>query len=165
MRRPWSTEWKPHDKYGGIICQTYGVKWIQVEAWSLESEAKNILTRLGIWFWSKVDNSSGGQKRVALAAALIAPVSYWILDEPTNHIDPRHGGMVGEASGEIFEGPPYGKPMTDIFRPLQQNVGIEKRTDLFPSGELQINFLEPKAEREELKAGEKESAKTFMYLS
>ena len=61
----------------------------KTEAWTLESEAKNILMRLGISdFGQRVDTLSGGQKkRVALAAALIAPVELLILDEPTNHID------------------------------------------------------------------------------
>lgn len=54
-----------------------------------ESEAKNILTRLGISdFDARVGTLSGGQrKRVALAGALINPAELVILDEPTNHID------------------------------------------------------------------------------
>lgn len=64
-------------------------KMDKAEAWSLESEAKTILTKLGISdFGQTVETLSGGQKkRVALAAALIAPVDLLILDEPTNHID------------------------------------------------------------------------------
>lgn len=59
------------------------------EAWEVESEAKTILTRLGIFdFDAKVGSLSGGQrKRVALAGALINPAELLILDEPTNHID------------------------------------------------------------------------------
>ena len=54
-----------------------------------ESEAKSILTRLGIMnYYQPVSELSGGQrKRVALAAAMISPVDLLILDEPTNHID------------------------------------------------------------------------------
>lgn len=54
-----------------------------------ESEAKSILTRLGITdYYQSVTELSGGQrKRVALAAAMISPVDLLILDEPTNHID------------------------------------------------------------------------------
>jgi ABC transport system ATP-binding/permease protein len=60
-----------------------------LDAWQLESEAKTILTKLGITdFTAVVSRLSGGQrKRVALAGALINPVDLLILDEPTNHID------------------------------------------------------------------------------
>ncbi len=59
-------------------------------AWSLDSEVKSVLTRLGIsQFRQTVATLSGGQKkRVALAAALVNPADLLILDEPTNHIDP-----------------------------------------------------------------------------
>ena len=53
------------------------------------SEAKAILTKLGICdFEETVDHLSGGQKkRVALALTLVDPADVLILDEPTNHID------------------------------------------------------------------------------
>lgn len=58
-------------------------------AWQMESEAKRILSRLGIdRFDARMGTLSGGQrKRVALAGALIRPADLLILDEPTNHID------------------------------------------------------------------------------
>ena len=64
----------------------------QVDAasgWELESEAKAILTELGIEdFSATMGTLSGGQKkRVALATALIQPCDLLLLDEPTNHID------------------------------------------------------------------------------
>nr|WP_276353998.1 ABC-F family ATP-binding cassette domain-containing protein [Cohnella sp. YIM B05605] len=55
----------------------------------LETEAKSVLTRLGIAdYEAAVDVLSGGQrKRIAMAAALVLPSNVLILDEPTNHID------------------------------------------------------------------------------
>ncbi|WP_378955291.1 ABC-F family ATP-binding cassette domain-containing protein [Pelosinus sp. sgz500959] len=60
-----------------------------LNGWQLESEAKSILTKLGITdFSAQVGHLSGGQrKRIALAGALIHPADLLILDEPTNHID------------------------------------------------------------------------------
>ncbi len=60
-----------------------------IDVWTIEHEAKNVLTRLGITdFNADVSILSGGQqKRVAIAEALIHPADLLILDEPTNHID------------------------------------------------------------------------------
>lgn len=57
--------------------------------WDLESQAKTILTRLGIYdFDVKVETLSGGQrKRVALTSVLLSTADLLILDEPTNHLD------------------------------------------------------------------------------
>lgn len=57
--------------------------------WNLESDAKSMMTRLGIYdFSQKTGELSGGQrKRLALVAALLVPCDVLILDEPTNHLD------------------------------------------------------------------------------
>ena len=58
-------------------------------AWQLESEAKAVLTQLGLTnLQQKMGELSGGQrKRVALAGVLVRPSDLLILDEPTNHMD------------------------------------------------------------------------------
>lgn len=57
--------------------------------WEIETNAKTILTKLGITDTSlKMKTLSGGQrKRVALAHELIFKPDVLILDEPTNHLD------------------------------------------------------------------------------
>ncbi|WP_178021786.1 ABC-F family ATP-binding cassette domain-containing protein [uncultured Paenibacillus sp.] len=61
----------------------------RLQTWTLVSDAKSVLSKLGISdFAQNMGSLSGGQrKRVALASALILPSELLIMDEPTNHID------------------------------------------------------------------------------
>ena len=61
----------------------------QTELWNKESDAKSMLTTLGITnFYQKMGELSGGQrKRIALVAALLAPADILLLDEPTKGFD------------------------------------------------------------------------------
>jgi ABC transport system ATP-binding/permease protein len=58
-------------------------------AWELETNAKVILSKLGIEdFDAKICNLSGGyRKRIALATALLSDPDVLLMDEPTNHLD------------------------------------------------------------------------------
>ena len=57
--------------------------------WSIESEAKSMMTKLGIEdFEQPAGQLSGGQrKRLALISVLLSPADVLLLDEPTNHLD------------------------------------------------------------------------------
>ena len=58
-------------------------------AWDLETQAKVVLSKLGIEdFEDRVGDLSGGyRKRIALAAALLSDPDALLMDEPTNHLD------------------------------------------------------------------------------
>ena len=130
----------------------------KAQAWSLESEAKTILTKLGITqFQQEVSQLSGGQrKRVALARALISPVDLLVLDEPTNHID---NDTVEWLEKYLFR---YTKALIMVthdryFLDRVANRTIElEQGNLYPYEGNYSRYLELKAEREELlQAGER----------
>jgi len=79
----------PEDKILQKSLMNLNNKMDAINGWQVQSEAKIILTKLGITnFKELIGNLSGGQrKRVALCSALITPSDLLILDEPTNHMD------------------------------------------------------------------------------
>ena len=130
----------------------------KLQAWNLESEAKTILTKLGITdFEKKVSNLSGGQKkRVAMASALITPVELLILDEPTNHIDTEAIDWLESYLAK------YKKALLMVTHDRYFLDRVVNRTMEIDKGNVytyQVNysgFLERKAQREELElAGER----------
>lgn len=68
------------------------------DAWTVETNAKSMLTKLGITdFNQKTKELSGGQrKRLALVSVLVAPSDILVLDEPTNHLDSQMSTFLEE---------------------------------------------------------------------
>lgn len=60
-----------------------------LDAWTIESEVKTVLSKLGIVdLTQKVGQLSGGlRRRVQLAQVLLGDADLLLLDEPTNHLD------------------------------------------------------------------------------
>ncbi len=124
----------------------------EINGWELESEAKNILTKLGIKnFEEIVDNLSGGQKkRIALASALINPSDLLILDEPTNHLDnetidwledylsKRKGALLMITHDRYF-----------LDRVVNQIIELDKGNIYSYKGNYSY-YIEKKSEREEM---------------
>lgn len=130
----------------------------KMQAWNLESEAKTILTKLGVTeFEKKVSLLSGGQKkRVAMASALITPVELLILDEPTNHIDTEAIDWLEEYLAK------YKKALLMVTHDRYFLDRVVNRTMEIDKGNVytyQVNysgFLERKEQREQLEfAGER----------
>ena len=122
------------------------------DAWGLESEAKTILTKLGITdFHKEVQLLSGGQrKRVAMAGALISPVDILIMDEPTNHIDNETIEWLENYLGKCT------KALLMVTHDRYFLDRVVNKTIELDGGKLYTyqgnysQFLELKAEREEL---------------
>ena len=61
----------------------------EAHRWSMESEAKSLLLKLGVCDFEQLckELSGGQKKRIALVAAVLKPCDVLIMDEPTNHLD------------------------------------------------------------------------------
>ncbi|WP_026882599.1 ABC-F family ATP-binding cassette domain-containing protein [Clostridium akagii] len=132
--------------------------------WNLESEAKSILTQLGVNnFTEKIGNLSGGQKkRVALVSALLNPSDLLILDEPTNHLDndtidwleqylnKRKGALLMITHDRYF-----------LDRVAHEIVELDNGTLYTYSGNYS-SFLEQKLEREAIQEGTQQKQKSLL---
>ncbi len=135
----------------------------QLQLWQMESEAKSILSKLGIrQFDALMGTLSGGQrKRVALAAALIHPCELLILDEPTNHID-NDSVVWLEQYLQKRRGALLMITHDRYFLDRVANVMLElDHGRLFRYEANYTRFLELKAEREEREASSEQKRKNL----
>jgi ABC transport system ATP-binding/permease protein len=122
-----------------------------VGAWEVETNAKVILSKLGIEdFDAKIGNLSGGyRKRIALAAALLSEPDVLLMDEPTNHLDAL---SVEWLQGYLtrFRGALFLITHDRYFLDRVTNRIIEiDRGDLYTYSGNYAYYLEKKAEAEE----------------
>lgn len=117
-----------------------------------ESEAKTILTKLGIFdFDQKVNVLSGGQKkRIALAKVLVDRYEILVLDEPTNHIDNEMADWLEQYLNQ-YKGVLIMVTHDRYFldRVTNKIVEIDNHT-LYSYDENYSGFLKLKAEREDM---------------
>lgn len=133
-------------------------------AWQLESEAKSVLTKLGIIdFSAQVGDLSGGQrKRIALASALINPADLLILDEPTNHIDNDTVAWLEEYLAS-YRGALLMITHDRYFLDRVSNRTIElDKGRLFTYTGNYSDFLTSKAEREEREASSEQKRQSLL---
>ena len=120
--------------------------------WGTESEAGNVLNKLGLTdHQAKISHLSGGQKkRAALARILVNPSDILILDEPTNHLD---GEMVSWLEDYLirFKGVLIMVTHDRYFLDRVSNRILEISHGRLYSYEANYSrFLELKAQREEM---------------
>lgn len=120
--------------------------------WGTESEAGNVLNKLGLTdHQAKISHLSGGQKkRAALARILVNPSDILILDEPTNHLD---GEMVSWLEDYLirFKGVLIMVTHDRYFLDRVSNRILEISHGSLYSYEANYSrFLEQKAQREEM---------------
>lgn len=127
-------------------------------------EAKSILNKLGILdVEQKIGKLSGGEKkRVAIASALVTPCEILVLDEPTNHLDndmslwlesylKRYTGAILMVTHDRYF----------LDRVTNRIIEIDKGS-LYSYQSNYSNYLESKAQREEMEQGSLRKNKSLL---
>ncbi|MGK7890953.1 MAG: ABC-F family ATP-binding cassette domain-containing protein [Leptolyngbyaceae cyanobacterium] len=120
-------------------------------AWEVETNAKIVLSKLGIDnFGARVGDLSGGyRKRIALAAALLAEPDVLLMDEPTNHLDAESVEWLQDYLNQ-FRGALLLITHDRYFLDKVTNRIIEiDRGDLYTYSGNYSYYLEKKADQEE----------------
>ncbi len=134
--------------------------------WSTESEAGNVLNKLGITdHEEKIDHLSGGQKkRVALARTLVNPCDVLLLDEPTNHLDNEMVTWL-EDFLRSFKGVVIMVTHDRYFLDRVTNKILEiSHGNLYAYEANYSRFLELKAEREEMELASERKRQSVLRM-
>ncbi|BAZ03892.1 ABC-F family ATP-binding cassette domain-containing protein [Calothrix sp. NIES-3974] len=121
-------------------------------AWDLETNAKMILSKLGITdFHAPVGSLSGGyRKRIALASALLHEPDLLLMDEPTNHLDANSVEWLQSYLNHRYRGALFVVTHDRYFLDQVTNRIIEiDRADIFNYSGNYSYYLEKKAQAEE----------------
>lgn len=134
--------------------------------WSTESEARNVLNKLGITEHdTEISILSGGQKkRVALARTLVNPADILILDEPTNHIDNEMAAWLEDYLMK-FKGVVIMVTHDRYFLDRVTNKILEiSHGKLYDYDTNYSNFLELKAQREEMELASERKRQSILRM-
>ena len=133
-------------------------------AWDVETNAKIILTKLGIEdFEARVGDLSGGyRKRIALATALMSDPDLLLMDEPTNHLDAESVEWLQTYLGQ-FRGALVLITHDRYFLDKVTNRILEiDRADLYTYAGNYAYYLEKKADQETSAASSQQKFKGML---
>ncbi len=134
--------------------------------WTVETDAKSMLTRLGVTdFVQPCWQLSGGQKkRLALVSVLLAPADILVLDEPTNHLDASVSDWL-EGQLKSYRGSIVMVTHDRYFLDSVANRIIEiDKGSIYSYDTNYAGFLELKAEREDMQAASERKRQSILRV-
>ncbi len=152
------------DNYHEIF-QDLMEKMTEMDAWNMEQQVQEIISRLGIEHLSNkiVRQLSGGQrKRIAMAKVLIEEPDVLILDEPTNHLDMETVEWLENMVSAKFQTVLLVTHDRYFLDNLTNKIVEIDRGQVYRYDGNYAYFLEKKSEREDIKGAEIDKAKNLM---
>ncbi len=145
---------------------SYAFDGIAENDWTLKSEVKSALNKLGITDHDeKIEHLSGGQKKkVALAKTLTSSFEILLLDEPTNHLDSDMISWLEEYL-KRYKGVVIMVTHDRYFLDKVTNRILEiSRGKLYGYEANYSKFLEMKAEREEMELASERKRQSVLRM-